>query len=61
MEFCSDVGKMDRSEGVGEIDYYDAELAKEYLVVPLRMLWLQSDTARLRMFSRLLAWPCGST
>ncbi|MEM3618155.1 MAG: hypothetical protein QXK47_03665 [Candidatus Bathyarchaeia archaeon] len=48
MELSSDVGKMDRSEGVGEIDFFDAELAKEYLVMPLRMLGLQGDMAEVK-------------
>ncbi len=48
MEFSSDVGKMDRSEGAGEIDFFDAELAKEYLIMPLRMLGLQSDMAEVK-------------
>jgi hypothetical protein len=48
MELSSDVGKMDKSEGVGEIDYYDAELAKDYLVMPLRMLGVQGDMAEVK-------------
>ncbi|MBS7633842.1 hypothetical protein KEJ15_09585 [Candidatus Bathyarchaeota archaeon] len=48
MEFSSNVGKMDRSEGAGEIDFFDAELAKEYLVMPLRMLGLQGDMAEVK-------------
>lgn len=48
MEFSSDVGKMDQSEGAGEIDFFDAELAKEYLVMPLRMLGLQGDVAEVK-------------
>jgi len=48
MEFSSSVGKMDRSEGAGEIDFFDAELAKEYLVMPLRMLGLQGDMAEVK-------------
>ena len=48
MELSSDVGKMDRSEGAGEIDFFDAELAKEYLVMPLRMLGLQGDMAEVK-------------
>jgi len=48
MELSSDVGKMDQSEGAGEIDYYDAELAKEYLIMPLRMLGLQGDVAEVK-------------
>jgi len=48
MELSSDVGKMDQSEGAGEIDYFDAELAKEYLVMPLRMLGLQGDMAEVK-------------
>jgi len=48
MELSSDVGKMDQSEGAGEIDFFDAELAKEYLVMPLRMLGLQGDMAEVK-------------
>jgi hypothetical protein len=48
MELSSDVGKMDQSEGGGEIDFFDAELAKEYLVMPLRMLGLQGDMAEVK-------------
>jgi len=48
MELSSDVGKMDKSEGAGEIDFYNAELAKEYLVMPLRMLGLQGDMAEVK-------------
>jgi hypothetical protein len=48
MELSSDVGKMDKSEGAGEIDFFDAELAKEYLVMPLRMLGLQGDMAEVK-------------
>jgi len=48
MELSSDVGKMDQSEGAGEIDYFDAGLAKDYLVMPLRMLGLQGDMAEVK-------------
>jgi len=48
MELSCDVGKMDKSEGAGEIDYFDAELAKDYLVMPLRMLGLQGDMAEVK-------------
>jgi hypothetical protein len=48
MELSCEVGKMDKSEGAGEIDYYDAELAKEYLIMPLRMLGLQGDMADVK-------------
>jgi len=48
MELSCDVGKMDQSEGAGEIDYFDAELAKDYLVMPLRMLGLQGDMAEVK-------------
>jgi hypothetical protein len=48
MELSSDVGKMDQSEGAGEIDFFDAELAKDYLVMPLRMLGLQGDMAEVK-------------
>lgn len=48
MELSSDVGKMDKSEGAGEIDFFDAELAKEYLIMPLRMLGLQGDVAEVK-------------
>jgi hypothetical protein len=52
MELSSDVGKMDQSEGAGEIDYFDAELAKDYLVMPLRMLGLQGDMAEVKEILR---------
>jgi hypothetical protein len=48
MEFSDDVGKIDRSEGFGEIDYYDPRLAKEYLMMPLRMLGLRMDMAKVK-------------
>jgi len=48
MELSDDVGKIDSSGGVGEIEFYNAELAKEYLVMPLRMLGLQNDMAQVK-------------
>lgn len=38
MEFSDDLGKMDRSEGYGEIDCYSPQLAKEHLIMPLRVM-----------------------
>jgi len=48
MELSDDIGKIDRSKGLGEIEFYNAELAKEYLVMPLRMLGLQNDMAQVK-------------
>lgn len=48
MELSDDVGKIDSSGGVGEIEFYSVELAKEYLVMPLRMLGLQNDMAQVK-------------
>lgn len=36
-ELSDDVGKMDRSEGVGELDYYDPNAAKDYLTMGSRI------------------------
>jgi hypothetical protein len=48
MELSDDIGKIDRSEGVGEIEFYSAELAKDYLTMPLRILGLQGDMAEVK-------------
>ena len=32
MEFSDDVGKVDESEGEGELDLYDPNFARDYLV-----------------------------
>ena len=36
-EISDDVGKIDRSEGMGEIDWYSAKAAKDYLLMPKRV------------------------
>ena len=36
-EISDDVGKIDRSEGMGEIDWFSAKAAKEYLLMPSRV------------------------
>lgn len=33
-ELTDDVGKVDRSEGYGEIDWFSPEAAKDYLLMP---------------------------
>jgi len=48
MEFSDDVGKIDRSEGHPERDYYYPGLAKEYLLMPLRVLGLTEDAAQVK-------------
>ena len=36
-EVSDDVGKIDRSEGLGEIDWFSAKAAKDYLLMPGRL------------------------
>jgi hypothetical protein len=48
MEFSDDVGKIDQSEGYAERDYYYPVLAKEYLMMPLRMLGLREDMVQVK-------------
>jgi hypothetical protein len=48
MEFSDDVGKIDQSEGYAEIEYYFPALAKEYLMMPLRMLGLREDMVQVK-------------
>jgi DNA-binding MarR family transcriptional regulator len=36
-EVSDDVGKIDRSEGMGEIDWFSAKAAKDYLLMPSRV------------------------
>jgi len=36
-EVSDDVGKIDRSEGMGEIDWFSAKVAKDYLLMPGRV------------------------
>jgi len=47
MEVSDDVGKIDKSEGVGEIDFYSAEHAKEYLLMPFRLQQIERRLQRL--------------
>jgi len=54
MEFSDDVGKIDRSEGHPERDYYYPGLAKEYLLMPLRVLGLTEDVAQVKEILALL-------
>lgn len=48
MEFSDDVGRIDQSEGYSEMEYYSPALAKEYLMMPLRMLGLREDVAQVK-------------
>jgi len=54
MEFSDDVGKIDRSEGHPERDYYYPGLAKEYLLMPLRVLGLTEDAAQVKEILTLI-------
>jgi hypothetical protein len=58
MEVSDDVGKMDSSEGVGEIDFYSAEHAKEYLLMPFRLQRIERRLQRLesRLTTILQTW-----
>jgi len=40
-EVSDDVGKIDRSEGMGEIDWFSAKAAKDYLLMPGRVEYLE--------------------
>jgi len=46
-EISDDVGKMDRSEGMGEIDWYSAKSAKDYLLMPKRVEDLEKHVSGL--------------
>jgi hypothetical protein len=48
MEFSDDVGKIDQSGGYPERDYYYPSLAKEYLMMPLRLLGLREDMVQVK-------------
>ena len=48
MEFSDDVGRIDQSEGCAEMEYYYPALAKEYLMMPLRLLGLREDMAQVK-------------
>jgi hypothetical protein len=48
MEFSDDVGKIDQSEGYAEREYYYPALAKEYLMMPLRLLGLREDMVQVK-------------
>jgi hypothetical protein len=46
-EISDDVGKIDRSEGLGEIDWFSAKAAKDYLLMPSRVESLEQQVAGL--------------
>ena len=46
-QLSDDVGKIDESEGYGEIDWTDPEAAKEYLLMPLRIKELLNRLTKL--------------
>lgn len=46
-EVSDDVGKIDRSEGMGEIDWFSAKAAKDYLLMPGRVENLEKQIAAL--------------
>ena len=47
-EISDDVGKIDRSEGLGEIDWFSAKAAKDYLLMPSRVESLEQQVAGLQ-------------
>jgi hypothetical protein len=47
-EVSDDVGKIDRSEGLGEIDWFSAKAAKDYLLMPSRVENLEQQVAGLQ-------------
>jgi len=47
-ELSDDVGKIDASEGYGEIDWYSPETAKDYLLMPARVKALESLFAEFK-------------
>ncbi|NVM22728.1 MAG: winged helix-turn-helix domain-containing protein [Desulfobacterales bacterium] len=49
LEISDDVGKIDRSEGVGEIDWYTAKAAKDYLLMPGRVETVEKNLASLEV------------
>ena len=46
-EVTDDVGKIDRSEGMGEIDWFSAKAAKDYLLMPSRVQHLEQRVESL--------------
>lgn len=47
-EVSDDIGKIDRSEGLGEIDWFSAKAAKDYLLMPSRVENLAQQVAGLQ-------------
>jgi len=47
-EFSDDVGKIDRSEGMGAINWFSAKAAKDYLLMPGRVGNLEQQVAGLQ-------------
>jgi len=65
-EVSDDVGKVDRSEGIGEIDWFSAKAAKDYLLMPGRveslerkLEALQSNIQELVSVLKQLTQPAG--
>jgi len=65
-EVSDDVGKVDRSEGMGEIDWFSAKAAKDYLLMPGRveslerkLEALQSNIQELVSVLKQLTQPAG--
>lgn len=54
-ELSDDVGKIDESEGYGEVDLYSPETAKEYLLMPLRVRELEKDMTEIKDGQRLFS------
>ena len=48
-ELTDDLGKFDESEGYGEIDWFDPEAAKNYLLLPNTVSRIQKDVDSLRL------------
>ena len=42
------MGRIDQSKGYAEMEYYYPALAKEHLMMPLRMLGLREDMAQVK-------------
>jgi len=66
-EVSDDVGKIDRSEGMGEIDWFSAKAAKDYLLMPSRVENLEkklealhSHVQELVSVLKQLTQPAGS-
>ena len=66
-EISDDVGKIDRSEGMGEIDWFSVKAAKDYLLMPSRVENLErklealhGDMQELVSVLRQLTQPVGT-